>query len=231
MRRSFITTTTASIALLLIISGAAPALALTDTGSTSPSKPPRTNEQLLREKLASSTAARKADIASSTAAKKEDIREKIDDRKANIASTTQNRKEEIRKHALEQLRHLMKIMAERYQAAIDRLGKLVERISSRMEKLKSAGVDTSAAEAKKTVALSKIADAQTLLNNAKSAFALALATASTSKESVKESRGLLASTTEAIKSAHRAVVDLLVTVEKLRLPRASSTPATTSPTN
>lgn len=123
--------------------------------------------------------------------------------------------------------HLWANMERKFQWAIDRLGRIADRIDSRTQKFEAKGADVTDAKA-------KLADARTQIDAAKIAFATAKADAETLKTSddpkaaFETLRGDVKNVRDALKAAHVALVEA-VKVLKGASTAHPAEPTTTDP--
>lgn len=155
----------------------------------------------------------------------------IDERKAAAQQKMAERRSEILKRIAEK-------MIQKMEAEIGRMGKLTVRIDSRIAKLKERGVNTAASEALLATARQKLAAATTAVENARGAMAAALTAADVDAngdgkpdkvDPGKKVREFLASARDAIKDAHRALVETVKSLKssaELRGKTGTSTGAT-----
>lgn len=136
-----------------------------------------------------------------TSTRLQNMQEKRADR---IEKLTDKRKEIIRNFAAR--------MFHRMEAAIERLKKLDERIGSRITKLKEKGIDTSKAEIALGTAKTEIGNAETHLAAAKTAAQGAI-DSETPKEAFESVRTHVEMTRDAIKKAHKALIDAVVALK------------------
>lgn len=160
-----------------------------------------------------------------------------------VASTTiEERKAEMREKMVERRSEILKRIAgkmiEQMERAIERMGKLADRIDSRIAKLKERGVNTAASEALLATARQKLATGSTAVANAKAAMGTALAVADVDADGDgkmdkvdpgKTVREFLAAARNAVKDAHRALVEAVKSLKssaELRGKTATTTPVT-----
>jgi archaellum component FlaC len=151
------------------------------------------------------------------------------------------RGEEMREKMMEKRAEIMKRMIEqqvgRMKAMIDRLTKLADRLASRIAKLKERGVDTTKTESLLSDARAKIELARSATSEAERAAkdiiagttASSTATGSSTiakPELGKSVRDALAKAREAVKAAHKALVEAISSLNASDKPKP--TPATTT---
>ncbi|OGZ11551.1 MAG: hypothetical protein A3C93_00930 [Candidatus Lloydbacteria bacterium RIFCSPHIGHO2_02_FULL_54_17] len=158
-----------------------------------------------------------------------------------VASTTvAERKEEMREKMAERRSAILQRIAERMirhmEAAIERMEKIATRIDSRIAKLKERGVNTAASEALLATARQKLAAATTAVESAKGAMATALAVADVDADGDgkmdkvdpgKTVREFLTTARNAVKDAHRALVEAIKSLKSSAELRDKNTGSTT----
>lgn len=164
------------------------------------------------------------------------VETKKEERKENREERRDDRKESIRDIWK---RNLSK-MLDRFQATIDRENKILAKIVARIEKVKTAGGNTT--ESEKFVAEAKIhfGEAQTSLNSLKTLINVELgtttatSTASTTpvtKESLERIRTATKKVKDHIKAGHSAMIRAVVNLKGVSGTRpATTTPAVTATT-
>lgn len=153
--------------------------------------------------------------------------ERMENKEERMASTTAQREE---KRDAKILAYTEK-MVERLTAALDRIDRLTERVSSRIAKFSASGANTVKASQLLVVAKEKAVKARAEVAKVMPAVIVALA-GDTPKESFKDAREVIKTAVEAIKSAHAALVDVIEELKGKKSDKATTTPktATTSTT-
>lgn len=157
-------------------------------------------------------------------------------------TTRAERREEMQEKMAERRSEILKRIAERMikhlELAIERMEKIAERVDSRIAKLKERGVNTAASEALLTTAREKITAAKTAVANAKAEMANALAVADVDADGDgkmdkvdpgKKVRDFLATARNAVKDAHRALVEAIKSLKSSAELRGVNTGTTTTP--
>lgn len=161
----------------------------------------------------------------------------------NGTSTIGERKEMLREKMAERRSEILKRIAEmmihRMEAAIDRMGKIATRIDSRIAKLKERGVNTTASEALLATAREKLTLAKTALVNAKAAMGTALVVADVDAngdgkpdkvDPGKTVREFLTTARDAVKDAHKALVETVKSLKSSAELRGKNTGTSTAET-
>lgn len=159
-------------------------------------------------------------------------------------STTvrEERREEMREKMAERRSEILKRIAERMvkhmELAIERMEKIATRIDARIAKLKERGVNTAASEALLATAREKLNAAGAAVANAKAEMANALAVADVDADGDgkmdkvdpgKKVREFLTTARNAVKDAHRALVEAIKSLKSSAELRGMNTGATTTP--
>lgn len=141
--------------------------------------------------------------------------ERFKERKEKIATrwaTVRERFSRVRRKRILKFWHRM---LRRLKAALHRLERVVERIASRIEKLKTRGVDTAKAEEKLARAREEIQVAKQTLAEAEEKFEQ-IFVSDNPKEIFLQVRALVYEVKESLKKAHRALVEVIISLKKLR---------------
>lgn len=210
----------------------------TNTATTTPNKPRPTIFNKVKDFVQEKKDIRadvKADIKAKVDVKKEEAEDRRENRQENRDGRRDDRKENIRDIWK---RNLSKMIG-RFQATIDRENKILARIVARIEKVKTAGGNTSESEKFLAEAKTHFTEAQTSLNSLKTLInaevsVTASTTASTtpiSKESLERIRNATKTVKDHIKAGHSAMVRAVVNLKGLSSVRhATTTPATATST-
>jgi hypothetical protein len=115
---------------------------------------------------------------------------------------------------MEAAKQFIRNSADRMGNAIERLRKILSRLDGAIVKMKEKGIDTSNAETLLATAKTKIGDAETALKNTLNAIEAAKPTTSGEEQEINENtrkavKDAMQKTTEAIKAAHKALVEAL----------------------
>ena len=139
-------------------------------------------------------------------------RERIENK--NLASSTDRdaakeikRLEQVEK-SKERIRTYASLMVNRFEAAVERLNILSERIDGRIIKLEAEGIDVRQAKDLMATAKSKIVTAKTEVQHIESALTMIL-TSDTPREALNSAKKLIDTTRDSVKSAHAALVDVV----------------------
>ncbi len=178
----------------------------------------------IQEKRASST-----EIRTKIKANVEERRASSTEKRAELQGRRQENVEKIKTQVRERMQKFIGVIIERLEAAVLRMEKLIERLSSRIVKLKEKGVDTLKAEEYLTAAKTDVEQARTIIEG----IPVALEDALLSEElrgSFEGIRGLIQNVKEEVRSAHENIKNAVKTLkDELRL--RSNTEATSTPTN
>jgi len=147
-------------------------------------------------------------------------REEIMDKRAEVRDAALDRRDAARETLTERRMEIAKrFIAQqvgRMGAMIDRLEKIADRLGSRIEKLSGMGVDTAKSTELLGSARLKLADAENALLSAKASAELVLAGSSatgTERETGKALvREALSDARDAVRAAHKALVDAVVSL-------------------
>lgn len=150
---------------------------------------------------------------------KADVEARIDARSGNAASTSvearADMKARIEIRAKNHVEIVLRNMLARLNAAVDRFEKIAARIDSRIEKLRSEGVDVSAAVTLQAEAKAKIAEADAQV----SAIVKPTITSDMTREQVKAAfeaaRAQVKAAHQAIKDAHKALHESVVALKRI----------------
>jgi hypothetical protein len=181
-----------------------------------------------------SSAQTRATTTKANVEKRDTIKAVIDAKKEAV----KNSAEEIRLNAIAKIKNVVdkfvQNVLDRYSAAIARLGKLADRIDSRIAKMEAKKIDVSKAKELMVTARAKIETARvsTILINlpANTASSTATTTIASLKENFKVAKTALEKAKTDIKAAQAALVDVVNSLkpgdEKLR--GSATTTATTT---
>ncbi len=183
--------------------------------------------QDVKERMASTTEARK---------------DRAEDMKNRIASSTQARKENAQERfsrIKEQLSKNFRNMLERIQATIERQERIMAKINTRIEKIKSEGGNTAdaekyVAEAKVNIDKSKVALETLKTSSTNAANNLSSTTVAVKKETMDKMREENKKITDGLKEAHRSLERAIASLKglsRIKNPNATTTGATTTPIN
>lgn len=140
--------------------------------------------------------------------KRETIREELQAKKEAVMNSVEERKQNAIERVQERLDQFVANVIKRFEAAVERLNTLSERIESRIAKLKSENIDVAESEKLLTEAKSKIETAKT--NISKIVITVdGEITIESLKTAFGETRKQIESVKSDIKSAHAALVDVI----------------------
>jgi ABC-type transporter Mla subunit MlaD len=163
--------------------------------------------------------------------RKTEFKTEINNKKEEIKSEVEKRKEGAISQIKERLAKFTSNTVERFNAAIDRLEKLAQRIDSRIGKLEAEGVNVSKAKELMVIAKLKIETAKTSVSGISLQSELTASSTATSTAMIKKDfDGLRAQLDKAktdIKAAHAALVDVVNNLKPGRNKTATSTATTT----
>lgn len=190
-------------------------------------------------------------LASTTKAIRTEAKEKVQDIKEKIASTTQARKDRIedikdkrasstearKENAQERFARIKEQLAknfgnmvERIQATIERQEKIMAKINTRIEKIKSEGGSTTEAEshvanAKTNIDKSKVALEALKTSSSNAANNLSSTTVAVKKETMDKMREENKKITDGLKEAHRSLEKAVTSLKGLSkiAPNATTT--------
>lgn len=145
-------------------------------------------------------------------------KEKMEDRREHMASSSEARradmKAKIEARAKQNIEMVVRNMVARLTAATERFDNIAARIDTRLEKLRSEGVDVSAATTLQATAKTKIADAKTAI----AAIVKPSVSENATREEVKAAfegiRANVKAAEEAVKAAHKALMEAVAAMKK-----------------
>lgn len=139
-------------------------------------------------------------------------KDRLQEKRKEIETKVGEKKAEVRKKLETARAGLVRMyinrMSTRYDAAINRLDNLAQRISTRLEKISADGKDVKAYTKSLTEARAKIDSARTKLLETKTALNI-VADSELPKTDFENSRKKLSETKDAIAEAHSALVDVV----------------------
>ncbi len=162
--------------------------------------------------------------------------ENRDEHKAEMTEKREAMQEKRQEHRGEILKRQAMQLIKVAKAAIERYAKLIERINSRIAKLKAEGKDTTKAEAAIAVAVAKLAEAKAAVALAESSLpnavlqADASASSSVKIDSGKPVREALAKVREALKAVQKALQATMLALRPLATPEVHTTGTGTTST-
>ncbi len=162
--------------------------------------------------------------------KREAVKQELKDKREKFREEEKARKEELKKKLGEKrgenIERFFNQMVGKFEAAIKRLKDLSDRIVSRLSKAEENGRNVAELRIKLSAANDKIAAAERALEDAKVKYAEAVKDPDF-KVAFKKVREVVNGVKEAIKEAHRALVDVVNSIKGLgdEEPKATTTPA------
>ena len=162
---------------------------------------------------------------------RQDFRADAKERIATFKEKAQERREELKKKIGEARANAVeKIFVrtlDRFADAIERLEKLADRIESRLNKLSSDGTDTSALQVLLEKARGSLGEARATLEIAQKKYD-EMINSTEPKSSFEAVKLAIRDTKEKIKSAHKALVDVIVAIKPGQLKSTGNATSTTS---
>ncbi len=147
--------------------------------------------------------------------------ENRDERHTEMTDKREQMQEKHQEHRGEVLKHQAMQLTKIAKAAIERYTKLIERINSRIAKLKAEGKDTTKAEASVAIAVAKLSDAKAAVALAESSLqsaalqADASASSSVKIDSGKPVRDAIKKAREALNAVQQALMDAVTALRPL----------------
>lgn len=182
--------------------------------------------QALREELKKRQEALRMELKD----KREALKTELKDKREKFKAEEQARKEELKKKLGEKrgenIERFFNQMVGKFEAAIGRLKDLSDRIASRLNKAEENGRNVVELRAKLAGANDKIAAAERALEDAKAKYAEAVKDKDF-KASFRKVREVVAVVHDAVREAHRALVDVVNSIKGLG---GGESKATTTPT-
>ncbi|MDP3764148.1 MAG: hypothetical protein Q8Q95_00840 [bacterium] len=143
-------------------------------------------------------------------------KERLQEKRKEIETKVGEKKTEVRKRLETARAGLVRMyvnrMSARYDAAINRLDNLAQRIGTRLEKVSADGKDIKAYTKALTEAKTKIETAKTKLAETKTALNM-VSDSELPKTDFESARTKLSETKDAIKDAHTALVDVVNSIK------------------
>ncbi len=133
-----------------------------------------------------------------------------------IKERSATRQARIRQNNIMRIKELFTKIIKRYEAALNRLDKIVDKIKRRIEKLKKRGVDTSQTEAALTNCGAKKTAAQVVLADSKAKIAAINPSSATVSSTVQISMDALKSGKKAIRDYHKCLGDVARSMRVLK---------------
>lgn len=140
------------------------------------------------------------------------IQEKRKEIETKVTEKTVEVRQRLETGRAELVRMYVNIMSARYDAAINRLDNLAQRIGTRLEKISAEGKDVKAYTKSLDIAKVKIELAKTKLAETKTALSV-VPDSELPKTDFEKARENLSETKDAIKEAHAALVDVINSIK------------------
>lgn len=135
-----------------------------------------------------------------------------EDRRERMASSTEARGDMKGRISLD---IVLRNMVNRLTAAIERFENIASRIDSRIEKLRAEGKDVSAAVSLQASAKTKIAEAKVAVSAIVKPSMSAEPTREELKAAFEDMRGKVKAAEEAVKAAHKALIEVVVALKRI----------------
>lgn len=215
----------------LLVAGALVALPLFVVAQTDTARDAKKalNEDLRQkqEALRQETKAKREALMQEAKTKREALMQEAKTKREAFKDEAKQRVEAMKKKLGEErakrIEQFFNNMARKFENAIDRLNNLADRIDSRLKKTEDAGNDVAKQRDLLKVARDKITAVETALSDAKAKFA-EMAKSENPKEAFKKVKELIKGVAQKVKEAHRALVDVVISLKGLRLgDKATST--------
>lgn len=140
------------------------------------------------------------------------INTRLQERRAEIEQRWEERKVRLTDARKERIRTHIQKMVEHVKAVIARLASLADKVEVRITKLADEGIDVSVARGLLTTARTKIADAEAAFDRAKAVLEAGV-NAENPGKAFEEARVIFAEVKTALREAHKALVDAIVSVK------------------
>lgn len=158
------------------------------------------------------------------------IRENVQQKREQVREQVQQKREQVRERLAEKRKQLIrdhfKRMMKRFDAALERLKKIGERIQSRIDKAKANGKDVASAQTALDRAKASWQEAKSAVDDIKGKLESVLS-ADDPKAAFKDVQNLIEAARDKIKAAHAAMVDAITALKGIGggSDRATTTPA------
>lgn len=150
--------------------------------------------------------------------KKTALREEVKKKRESFKDEAEKRREELKKKLgekrAEKIESFFKKMVEKFENTVNRLDKLADRISNRLDKAEDNGRDVAALREKLVAAKSKIAEVETVLDEAKAKYAEAVKEPDF-KVAFQKVKEIVKGVSEKVRLAHSALVDVVNSIKGL----------------
>jgi len=141
--------------------------------------------------------------------KLEEIKQRILQKRNEIAQKVATRQAENRERVVTRIKEVFGNILDRFNAALERLDKIAQRIASRIDKLNEKGVDTGKAEQELTEAETLGLEAENAIASASAQIEAIDTSNSSVKEAVSKSRTALKSAKVALFAYHKGLVEAI----------------------
>lgn len=183
---------------------------------------------------ATSAAEKREAIQQKIEAKKAEIQQKIAERKEQIATKAAERRERLAERRRELIRKYFMRMHGRFLALVNRLERIAEKISSRLDKMEAREIDVSSLRSDLTLAVEEIEVAKGLLTGLDQQVEQALAS-DDAKGAFEEVRDIVKETRDILKEVHKKLVAIIVAMKgpqtEVKEATAAATPTATQSAN
>lgn len=147
----------------------------------------------------------------------EALKAEMEAKRETVRNEVEQRREEALSRIRERLHNFSSVIVLRYEAALNRLEILSERIASRIAKLEEAGIDVTEAQELLDIANLKIETAAASIAAISTVDEIIASNTSTSTEAVREDlnnlRDEMAQAKSDLKDAHAALIDVVVALK------------------
>lgn len=163
--------------------------------------------------LMPSTLHAQSDISTDKMAAKEELQQNIRDRiqnlKDDVATRQAERRAALAEHIQDRVTNRFGLMARRMRAALTRLGNIMDRIESRLEKLSNKGVDTAKLEDQLDEARAALADAEAIITTAEAEFSDIVVESDTPREGFAIIKDAMKQFVDQLKQIHTMLKDIV----------------------
>lgn len=141
--------------------------------------------------------------------KRETIKDEIEAKRESIKNSVEERRQNATNKIKERIDQFVQNIVDRYEAAVNRLEKLAERIDSRISKMEADKIDVKKAKELMVTAKSKIATAKTSIASITTTIGTNATTTALMKEEFKAIKIQVEKAKEDIKAAHQALIKVV----------------------
>lgn len=176
-----------------------------------------------RENIQTETQNRLESVRATGTARKDEIKEQVEERREEV-------KEKMIVKREERVRNLFSLLTRRFQAAVERLKKLGERINNRLTKLSESGNDVSSYQQQLSSASTLLSQVEQKISGLNSILESALANSDPKSAFDTSLKAEIDSIKEDLKSVHQTYVQIITQIKGLRAPIKTTPPVTAVPT-